>query len=69
MADAKWFDSALNLPISEYPTDFIPNGGIPIIGTDWASPNSDTSVCVRGFYEDGILHIQSVTPATASDHA
>lgn len=46
------------LKISEYPSDFIPNGAEVFIGIDYASPDGDYTV--KGFYDPktGEIHIQ-----------
>ena len=43
---------------SEYPADFVPNGGNVFIGVDLAKDGSECTV--KGFYKDGEYHIQSV---------
>ena len=46
------------LKTSEYPKDFIPRGGEIFIGVDPASQDGDCTV--KGFYKDGVFHVQEV---------
>jgi len=48
----EWFNQ------SEYPADFVPNDGAVFVGVDRAK---DGSTCTaKGFYKDGVYHVQSV---------
>jgi len=48
------------IKISEYPSDFIPNGGQVFVGIDYGSPDGDCTV--KGFYDPvtGEYHIQEI---------
>jgi len=52
-----WFGYELLKP-SKYPPNFIPRGATPVIGIDQGSPDGDCTC--RGFYKDGVFHVQEV---------
>jgi len=48
----------INIPISQYPFNYIPAGAKILIGIDEGSSDGDCTV--KGFYKDGEYHIQEI---------
>ena len=57
---SKHFNDDYDIPISEYPTNVIPAGGDTFIAIDQAAPNGDRACTCKGFFKDGVLHIQVI---------
>lgn len=47
-----------DIPLSPYPSNFIPEGAELLLGVDPAAVGGDTTV--KGFYKDGEFHIQEI---------
>ena len=52
------FFKSIDIPVSEYPSDFMPKDSKIIYGLDKGA--GDTSCEVKGFCKDGVFHIQEV---------
>ncbi len=59
MMDEDSFFKGIDIPVSEYPSNFIPAGGKTFVVVDPAAEVGQ-SFEVKGFWKDGEFHIQEI---------